>query len=65
MKACGKVVTMKKDSIITKHRANIGELKDIENAIAGQEKRDAVLDYIVACDYPEVFEDDSEVADDE
>lgn len=56
---------MRKDSIITKHRTNIGEFKDIENAIAGQEKRDAVLDYIVACDYPEVFEDDTEVTGDE
>lgn len=65
MKACGKVVTMRTKSIITKHRTDIGELKDIENAIGRQEKRDAMLDYIVACDYPEVFEDEAEVIEDE
>ena len=56
---------MRKESIIKKHKTDIGELKDIENAIASQKKRDAMLDYIAACDYPEVFEADSEVADNE
>ena len=55
---------MKKNSIITKHKTDIGELKDIENSIAGNEKREAMLDYIFACDYPEVLEDD-EVMEDE
>lgn len=54
----------KKRSIITKHIANIGELKDIENAIASDEKRQAMLDYIVACDYPEALEDE-EAADEQ
>lgn len=58
MRACGKVVTMKMNSIITKHKAEIGELKDIEISIAGNEKREAMLDYIIACDYPEVLEDE-------
>lgn len=48
-------------SIITKYRATIAERKDIENALATNDKRDAILDYIVACDYPEVFEDEEEV----
>ena len=55
MKACGKDKNM---GIITKHRADIGELKDIENAIAGDAKQTAILEYIAACDYPEVFEDE-------
>ena len=33
--AYGRVKEMKKKSIITRHRADIGERKDIENAIAG------------------------------
>lgn len=49
---------MKKESIITKHKADIGELKDIENVLADDSKRAAILEYIVACDYPEVFEEE-------
>ena len=48
-------------SIITKHGVDIGERKDIENTLVGNEKRDAILDYIVACDYPEALEDEEEV----
>ena len=55
---------MKLNSIITKHKYDIGELKDIENSIARNEKREAMLDYIIACDYPEVLEDE-EVMEDE
>ncbi len=47
-------------SIITKHRADIGELKDIENAIASDEKRNAILEYIAACDHPEIFEEEED-----
>lgn len=47
-------------SIITKHKTEIGERKDIENALASQEKRDAILEYIAICDHPEVFEEESE-----
>ena len=49
---------VKKESIITKHALNIQERKDIENAMAGDEKAKAVLDYIAACDYPEVIEEE-------
>lgn len=49
-----------KKSIITKHKADIGELKDIENALASQEKRDAILEYIAACDHPEIFDEEEE-----
>ena len=47
-------------SIITRHAVDIGERKDIENALAEQDKRDAILDYIAACDHPEIFEEDEE-----
>lgn len=50
---CGKDTKM---SVITKYRATIGERKDIENFLAVDEKRDAILEYIVACDHPEVYE---------
>lgn len=58
MVSLGKVGKMKKESIITKHKADIGELKDIENVLADDSKRAAILEYIVACDYPEVFEEE-------
>ena len=41
---------------VTKYRSTIGERKDIENTLTGNAKRDAIVDYIAACDYPEVFE---------
>lgn len=44
------------ESIITKFKSSIGERKDIENVLAIDEKRDAILEYIVACDHPEVYE---------
>lgn len=47
-------------SIITRHKADIGELKDIENAIASDEKRNAILEYIAACDHPEIFEEEED-----
>lgn len=49
---------VKKESIIIKHALDIQERKDIENAMAGDEKTKAVLEYIAACDYPEVFEEE-------
>lgn len=48
------------NSIITRHKADIGELKDIENAIASDEKRNAILEYIAACDHPEIFEEEED-----
>lgn len=49
---------VRKESIITKYALDVQERKDIENAMAGDEKSKAVLDYIVACDYPEVFKEE-------
>lgn len=49
---------VRKESIITKHALNVQERKDLENAMAGDEKAKAALDYIAACDYPEVFEEE-------
>lgn len=51
-------------SIITRYRATIAERKDIENALAGDEKQAAILEYIAACDHPEIFEGE-EVTDNE
>lgn len=48
-------------SIITKFKTTIAERKDIENALAVNEKRDAILEYIIACDHPEVYEDEEEI----
>lgn len=50
----------KLNSIITKYKTGIGERKDIENTLNEDARRNAILDYIAACDYPEVFEDDEE-----
>jgi len=49
---------VRKESIITKHTLDVQERKDLENAMAGDEKAKAVLEYIAACDYPEVFEEE-------
>ena len=38
----------------------LSERKDIENVLAIDEKRDAILEYIVACDHPEVWEGEEE-----
>ena len=43
-------------SIITKYKTTIAERKDIENALVGDERQNAILEYIAACDHPEVFE---------
>ena len=43
-------------TIIRKRKLSIAEAKDIENFIAQAEGTAAVMDYIVACDYPEVLE---------
>lgn len=51
-------MSRKNPSIITKHRTNVGELKDIENALSEDQKRQAILEYIAACDHPEVFEEE-------
>ena len=43
--------------VIKKSKMDIGEAKDIENSIANAEKFQAFMDYIAACDHPEIFED--------
>lgn len=48
-------------SIITKYKTTISERKDIENALAGDERQNAILEYIAACDHPEVFEGEEAV----
>ena len=43
--------------VIKKSKMDIGEAKDVENSIANAEKFQAFMDYIAACDHPEIFED--------
>lgn len=50
-------------SIITKHKMDIGEHKDIENVLAETARKDAILEYIAACDHPEIFEGEEEQID--
>lgn len=42
--------------IIKKSKMDIGEAKDVENSIANAERFQAFMDYIAACDHPEIFE---------
>lgn len=46
---------------IEKRKTDIGEAKDIENAIAMKEKYEAFMEYIAICDHPEILDDESEV----
>lgn len=41
------------------------ERRELDNMIADIERGNAILEYIAACDYPEVFEDEEEVMDNE
>ena len=49
------------DLKIEKRKMDIGEAKDIENAIAMKEKYEAFMEYIAICDHPEILDDESEV----
>lgn len=51
---------MKPRSIIRKLKMSIGEAKDIENALAMKEKYEAFMDYIAACDHPEILEEEGD-----
>lgn len=48
-------------SIIKKTKMDIGEAKDIENALAQKAKYEAFMEYIAICDHPEILEDEMEV----
>ena len=39
---------------------SIGEAKDIQNALADSARNDALMDYIIACDHPEVLDEEGE-----
>lgn len=45
-------------SIIKRFKTDIGEKKDIENAIAEAENVKAFIDYIAVCDHPELLEEE-------
>ena len=48
-------------SMIKKRKMDIGEAKDVENAIAMKEKWEAFIDYIAVCDHPEILEEEEEI----
>lgn len=51
---------MKKNHVsIEKVGMDIGQAKDLENTVANSDKIQATIDYICACDYPEVFESEA------
>lgn len=52
---------MIEQSIITKKKIDIGEAKDMENALANAEKYNSFMEYIAICDHPEILEDEMEV----
>ena len=41
------------------------ERRELDNLLAEIERGNAILEYIAACDYPEVFEDEEEVIENE
>lgn len=43
---------------IKKQKIDIGQAKDVENAIAQKEKFESFMEYIAICDHPEIFEDE-------
>lgn len=49
---------MKGKSIIIKTKMELGEAKDIENALALKAKYEAFMEYIAVCDHPEILEED-------
>lgn len=49
------------DLKITKKKMDIGEAKDIENALAMKDKYEAFMEYIAICDHPEILDDEMEV----
>ncbi len=51
----------KGQSIIEKVGIDIGQAKDMENAMANVERYQAFMDYIAVCDHPEILEDEMEV----
>ena len=49
------------DITIKKSKLDIGEAKDIENALALEAKYEAFMEYIAICDHPEIVEEETEV----
>lgn len=47
----------KNESIIEKVGIDIGQAKDMENAMANVERYQAFMDYIAVCDHPEMLDD--------
>ena len=51
--------------LITKLKQSIGAAKDNENARADLARQGALIEYIALCDYPEIFDEEEEEAEDE
>lgn len=49
------------DLKITKKKMDVGEAKDIENALAMKDKYEAFMEYIAICDHPEILDGEMEV----
>lgn len=49
--------------LITKLKESIASAKDKENERAEIARQGALIEYIAACDYPEIFEDEEETED--
>ena len=47
-------------SILRKNKMDLREKAELENAAAAADRNQAILDYIAACDHPEIFEDGEE-----
>lgn len=45
---------------ITKSKMDIGQKKDIENALAQKDKFESFMEYIAICDHPEIFDEEAE-----
>ena len=48
------------NSIINRLKMDVGQAKDVENALAEADNNKAFQDYIICCDHPELLEDDEE-----
>ena len=46
--------------IIRKNKMDLQEKAELENTAAAAERQQAILDYIAACDHPEIFDDGEE-----
>ena len=46
--------------LIKRRKTDIGEAKDIENAVADQARTNSILEYIAICDHPELLDEETD-----